>query len=395
MRRRGKPRDGAFILLILLLTELCLSIESLSSNTNNDLSKINSGIEAKKWDFRGHSINYEIVKWDEENERENSSPILLLNGFGVGSFHQHRLMSEMKNNHDVQRPIYAMDYLGQGKSWPIDCDDGKSPNEIGLLYSADTWVDQIIQFLEEIVLSKKKKVHLVGNSVGGHLAVVVASKRPDLVESICLLNATPVWGLNLPFWSGKLPAPSIPKFIGRTLFDRIRDLRTIETYLSAAYSNREAFDTVLMNQIRSCTEGKGGHAAFASILWSPPATKENFYQLLSQLECDVLLLFGQNDPWCKPVLAQKMFDSMISKTSRHHHRYLQLFNVGHCPNHEAPKAVAKALTTWISNEKNRSKLSFFDGKKEETFIEEWGEISMREDENVEINFLDRVTKLLI
>lgn len=27
-----------------------------------------------------------------------------------------------------------------------------------------------------------------------------------------------------------------------------------------------------MNQIRGCTEGKGGHAAFASILWSPPAT---------------------------------------------------------------------------------------------------------------------------
>ena len=29
-----------------------------------------------------------------------------------------------------------------------------------------------------------------------------------------------------------------------------------------------------MKQIRACTEGPGGHAAFASILWSPPASIE-------------------------------------------------------------------------------------------------------------------------
>lgn len=92
----------------------------------------------------------------------------------------------------------------------------------------------------------RKRVHLVGNSVGGHLAAYVAVRRPDLISSICLLNPTPVWGLNLPGWSGHLPAPIIPKAIGRVLFDQIRDLKTIERFLEQTYSRRGAITEELV-----------------------------------------------------------------------------------------------------------------------------------------------------
>lgn len=54
-------------------------------------------------------------------------------------------------------------------------------------------------------------------------------------------------------WSGHLPAPFVPKKIGRYLFDRIRDLDTIEKYLETAYSNRSAFgeDLVSLYNIKS------------------------------------------------------------------------------------------------------------------------------------------------
>lgn len=68
---------------------------------------------------------------------KDEDPILLLNGFGVGSFHQHRLMAQLSGR-GSNRAIYCMDYLGQGRSWPVDCDDGNSANEAGLIYSADT-----------------------------------------------------------------------------------------------------------------------------------------------------------------------------------------------------------------------------------------------------------------
>ena len=78
------------------------------------------------------------------------------------------------------------------------------------------------------------------------MAAHLANRRPDLVESVCLLNPTPVWGLNLPGWSGHLPAPAIPKRVGRFLFDQIRDLGTIEKYLENAYARKEAFSEELV-----------------------------------------------------------------------------------------------------------------------------------------------------
>lgn len=209
--------------------------------------------------YSGHHIGYEEARQMYENrpddrDKEND-PILLLNGFGVGSFHQHRMIPHVLGVHgaeDQSRVVFGLDYLGQGRSWPVDCDDGRSENEKGLIYSADLWLDQVIRFIEDVILpqydGRPAKVHLVGNSLGGHLAVVLAARRPDLVASLCLLNPTPVWGLNLPGWSGKLPPPAIPRQVGRYLFDRIRDMNTIERYLENAYANRGAFGEELVRE---------------------------------------------------------------------------------------------------------------------------------------------------
>lgn len=334
-------------------------------------------------------------------------PVLLLNGFGVGSFHQHRLMSNLLKNEngeevdDKMRVIYGIDYLGQGKSWPINCDDGNSKNEEGLIYSADTWAEQIIQFIEEIILpnhADATKVHLVGNSVGGYLSVLIANKRPDLIQSICLLNATPIWGLNLPGWSGNLPPPPIPRIVGRFLFDKIRDLGTIEQYLETAYYHREAFDDDLMRQIQACTEGKGGHAAFASILWSPPATfstdsANDFATNLAKVQCDTLLVFGKEDPWCTSSVGKKMYDILSQRnfSSKPVQRYIELENVGHCPNHEAPQAVAAAVKRWLDMERKQYNVPLVDSSGE-TFHEQWGQITSRElnAEDAKMTIMDRI-----
>ncbi len=424
-------------------------------------------IESKSWQYKGHHIGYEeakraqVVTPDENDvatttttstvaatsmKRSNDNhPILVLNGFGVGSFHQHRLMpnlisvSEGEDGKDeVVRTVFGVDYLGQGRSWPIDCDDGNSMNEQGLTYSIDMWADQIIEFIESVIIpnhGSETKVHLIGNSVGGHLSAILAAKRPDLIESICLLNATPVWGLNLPGWNGMLPPPFVPRKIGRFLFDQIRDLNTIEKYLNAAYANPDAFDSELVGQIRACTEGKGGHAAFASILWSPPTVSlnlfqptpviiislneefhlptsffftcinifsskqkkghdKNFYSILTQLKCDVLLIFGKNDPWCTPAFAKRMYQSLQerhensndSHDNKHApvHRYVELDNCGHCPNHEAATLVGMIASRWTStNQRHKDSLCLLSNLDKESsdvlFVKEpWGIVSGRE-----------------
>ena len=365
------------------------------------------------WKFRGHPIFFEETKkvfsCDDTKDSEqirNDSPVekdnndeavLLLNGFGVGSFHQHRLINQIFANESVgsKRKIYCIDYLGQGKSWPENCRDGTSENEQNLRYSGETWCDQIVGFLEEIV--QEKKVHIVGNSLGGHLAVFVAARCPHRIETISLLNATPVWGLNLPGWSGHLPAPYLPKRIGRYLFDRIRDMDTIEKYLDTAYHNRAAFDDALMSQIRSCTEGDGGHAAFASILWSPPLNFEgdNFYETLTKLQADVLLLFGEEDPWCKPAFAKQMLEYLAKRRLGLSSRYVQLSCVGHCPNHEAPRATSDLLLKWWEST-DRANDPLLETSQEE-FSESWGitRATERRSQDIPLSLVDRLATTFV
>jgi pimeloyl-ACP methyl ester carboxylesterase len=334
--------------------------------------------QSKVWRFRNHPISYQVSstmcnQQDSSTTSETSiSSIVLLNGFGVGYFHQDLLIDAvferehwLSHNREQLR-VFGMDYLGQGHSWPQSCSNGDSSSEYGLRYCGTTWVEQIISFLEEVVLSydpadgsMKPKAHLVGNSLGGHLAVFVAAARPHLVETITLLNATPVWGLGLPGWTGHLPPPPFARRVGQILFEQIRQPATIWRYLKAAYVNPSAIDANLVAQIRECTESNGGHAAFASILWSPPVTIpssdgknmiNSFFGALSHLQCDVLLVYGEDDLWCKPAIARqtmKRLTALHSATNRGMVRYVGLSNVGHCPNHEAPQAVASILMQWL------------------------------------------------
>jgi len=367
--------------------------ESTTNNNNDNDMKL----EQKIWMFNDkYPISYEVASNSNLVTNNNNNgeivPILLLNGFGVGSFHQHRLMKqlllEQKKHQDTidnkQYVIYGIDYLGQGNSWPTNCNDGDSKDELNLGYSADMWLDQLTEFIQEVIIpiSSNKKVHLAGNSVGGYLATILTSRHPELISSLILMNATPVWGLNLPGWDGKLPAPTIPKLVGRKLFDTIRDDDTIAWYLNEAYVHAEAFDgtsfqdyetsdqtineknQALGSKIKACTENNGGHAAFSSILWSAPASESSekediadFYSTLGKLPVDVLLLFGENDTWCTPAVAKRMHINLASRSDTTSspavaatQRYVSLLNSGHCPNHESPTAVARVLLPWINSQ---------------------------------------------
>ena len=363
--------------------------------------------------------------------------------------------------------IYGIDYLGQGKSWPKDPQDGNSPNEYQLGYSADLWLDQLASFLQEVVLSPTpttgdsdenndststttatiNKVHLIGNSVGGYLATHLTHQNPHLISTLTLLNATPVWGLNLPGWDGKLPPPVIPKNIGRQLFDLIRNENVIRQYLDAAYVRGEAFDGSFVDsfdgwgcvidnddvndgdgndgtgndgvttaaadsdscgrgeplgvKIRACTEGNGGHAAFSSILWSPPVSSVPFYEALQQLPVDVLLLFGGDDPWCTEAVGKRMHVTLASRrdttTASACCRFVSLGNVGHCPNHEAPKAVAQVMIPWLNaDDSEERRVVPLDSLRRVN--EPWGEVLIREipiEESESLGLLDRVVSSMV
>lgn len=274
--------------------------------------------------------------------QEDAPPLLLLPGFGVGTFHWERQMDALSERYRV----FSMDLLGQGKSWPT--------STTGLCYSSQLWVDQIHHFCEEVVASP---VHVAGNSLGGFLSVAAASSRPDLFKSLILLNAAPFWGFaspegqerSFPFtlWNGTLPAPENVLQFGSAYFNTMKSRTTVETMLSGVYKQRSAFDDQLVSDIVASASppGSGGQEAFTSILFSPRFGR-TFDEMLCSPELESLptcLVYGKDDPWIVPYWAQRAIKGLRGRAA-----YLEIEGSGHCPHHESPLAVNKIITAWVS-----------------------------------------------
>lgn len=70
-------------------------------------------------------------------------------------------------------------------------------------------------------------------------------------------------------------------------------------------------------------------------------------------------------------------------------RYIQLSNVGHCPNHEAPRSVAKAVSAWIDADKRDAEsLTLMEGTEE--IREDWAIVYAKEmqEEDIELSLID-------
>jgi len=291
---------------------------------------------AWKW---GSQIHY-VARGD------NGPPLLLLPGFGVGWFHYSKNIDELSKTHRV----YALDLLGQGRSWPTkDMDSGEL-----LQYSTDNWCHMIHDFIQEVI---GEPTWIAGNSLGGYLAVQTAYQTGSLVRGIVLLNATPFWGfqphakqrkglwsfLGPKLWDGSVPAPVLLKStIEQLWWDRLRTPETIKSMLQLVYVNKEAASCGVMVQgIINPTEHPLALEAFASIAFSPK-TEVEFHEMARRIDVPVMMLYGKEDPWVVPLWGQRLKRIFGPRAD-----YFEVSPAGHCPHHEAPDVVSSAIGEWI------------------------------------------------
>ncbi len=98
---------------------------------------------------------------------------------------------------------------------------------------------------------------------------------------------------------------------------------------------------------------------------------------------------------------QERIDGDVDRTPIQ--RYVELENVGHCPNHEAPIAVGSIASLWTSNsDRDKHALDLLVGSSKNTnsgggncdnFNEAWGNVSAREIENDEVK-LSLIEKII-
>ncbi len=257
-------------------------------------------------------------------------PLLLIHGFGASTDHWRKNIQELSQSFEV----WAIDLLGFGRSAKPE-----------LQYSGQLWREQLHQFITEVIA---QPAILAGNSLGGYAALSAAAYYPDSVAGLILLNSagpftSPEPSTKPPRWQRTLSQTTKWLFqqdwVSFLIFQWTRRRSVIRNTLKKVYLDHSAITDQLVEEIYrpSCTPGAA--KVFASIFRTPSGDKVDV--LLSQLQCRLLLLWGEADPWINCRQRSAQFRQYYPQLTEH---FLQ---AGHCPHDEVPEQVNRLIQEWV------------------------------------------------
>lgn len=295
----------------------------VSDNTSADAPLTNN-----TWYWREQAVNY--VK--EGGPHPDRPPLLLIHGFGASTDHWRKNIVGLRSEFEV----WAIDMMGFGRS--------AKPN---WEYSGALWQAQIHDFVTEVI---GRPAVLAGNSLGGYAALCVAANHPESAAGVVLLNsAGPFAETNDEAQEGSFRSAVTKAVQGVMLqplpswmlFQYVRQRSTIRRTLEQVYVDKSAITERLIDEISRPANDPGAVQVFASVFKAPRG--ETVSSLLAKMNCPLLLLWGEYDPWMNSRLRSAQF--------RQHYTHLKehFLHAGHCPHDEVPDQVNALMRDWLLN----------------------------------------------
>jgi pimeloyl-ACP methyl ester carboxylesterase len=220
---------------------------------------------------------------------------------------------------------------------------GHSPPELDGDYSLPALTEAARQVLAHEVDSAGGPVHLVGNSLGGAIAVRLAATSPDLVRTLVLTSPALPDLLPRRHTMG-VPLVALPG-VGEHVWRRMAKVpaeRQVNAMVAMNYGNPSAVSkTRRMEAIADFQRRYGldhaGHALsgsarglLRSFLDSGP---DNLWRQAAEISRPTLVMYGGRDRLVRPTKARKAAHIMPAA------RVVVLPNVGHVAQLEAPRLV--------------------------------------------------------
>lgn len=181
---------------------------------------------------------------------------------------------------------------------------------------------------EFVALKGYKKLHVLGNSLGGHIALLYALDNPELTESIVLTGS-----------SGLFESAMGSTFPKRGDYDFVKR-KTEGTFYNPAIATKELVDEVydIVND-RS--------RAISIVVTAKSAVRNNLQDKLDQIKAPTLLVWGENDSITPPFVAEK-FNELIVNSE------LVFFpECGHAPMMEHPKEFNRVLSAFLKKQQEK------------------------------------------
>ena len=252
-------------------------------------------------------MDYEIKQQDKFKfiEEGNGEPLVLLHGL-FGALSNFRNLIEYFRQHNIvvvpMLPLLEMDIL-------------------------HTSVGGLAKFVHRFLEARGlNAVHLLGNSLGGHVALIHTLKHPERIKSLILTGSS---GL---FENGM--GDSYPK---RGDYEYIKK-KTELTFYDPKTATKE-----LVDEVYSITNNR--LKAIKIIALAKSAIRNNLGEELNQIKQPTLLVWGNNDSITPPFVARE-FNKLIPNSELHF-----IDKCGHAPMMEVPEEFNKILGEFLQRHK--------------------------------------------
>jgi len=238
-------------------------------------------------------MSYEIKQHDKFRfiEEGNGEPLMLLHGLFGALSNFESLIEYFKSYNKVIVPILPL----------LDMD---------ILHTS---VGGLAKFVNKFIETKQlRDVHLLGNSLGGHVGIVHILKHPERIKSLILTGSS---GL---FENGM--GDSYPK---RGDYEYIKR-KTELTFYDPKMATKE-----LVDEVYSLTNNR--LKVIKLIALAKSAIRNNLGEELNQIKQPTLLVWGNNDTITPPFVARE-FNRLIPNSELYF-----IDKCGHAPMMEVPE----------------------------------------------------------
>jgi pimeloyl-ACP methyl ester carboxylesterase len=213
---------------------------------------------------------------------------------------------------------------------------GESDKPLGAPYDARFFAKAVLALVEELALERP---HLVGNSLGGRVALEVALHAPERIGRIGLLAPSLAWRSQRPF------APLL-RFLRPELGAlQPAPRRAVEAIVERILPGADGWAAAGVDEfMRSYLTPRGRAAFYAAarqIYLEQPEGDHGFWTRLRRLESPALWVWGRRDRIVPIAFARHVTDALP------HAEHLEL-DCGHVPQLERPRETHAALERHFS-----------------------------------------------
>ncbi|MEL6554590.1 MAG: alpha/beta fold hydrolase [Cyanobacteria bacterium J06621_11] len=282
------------------------------------------------WSWAGYRVHYAHQGEAAKTQCPERPPLLFIHGFGASTDHWRKNMAELQADFEV----YALDLIGFGRS-------SKPSNG----YSPQLWRDQIDTFIKDVI---RRPVVVAGNSIGGYSSLYTGATCPEEVIGVCMLNGVGSFSEQQPTedpnpfkkaMGDLVKTVILSPFPSWVVFQFVRKKSYIRKTLEQVYVNKAEVTEQLVEDVYRPATDPQAPAAFAALFKAERG--EYVDNLLAQMSCPLLLIWGDADPWMDTYSRGALFQKYYDALEEHH------INAGHCPHDDAPAEVDALLKNWV------------------------------------------------